>query len=219
MKRIQKTENPNAHVFETHVEEYDSWYDRYPFVFQSEVEAIRSMLPPGNSYGIEVGLGTGRFAKALGIKEGVEPSAPMREMAIERGIEAMDATAEVLPYKDEHFDFVLMASCISYFHDLRPAFKEANRVLKSGGSLIVGFIEKNSPIGKYYESIRQESTFYKTALFYSTEKVLDELRKAGFAAFETSQTLFDYLDDTNYFEPAQPGHDKGSFIVIKAIKK
>ncbi len=219
MKRIQKTENPNSHVFESHVEEYDSWYDRYPFVFQSEVEAIRSMLPPGNSFGIEVGLGTGRFAQALGIKEGVEPSEPMRNLAIERGIEAMDGTAEFLPYKDLHFDFVLMASCIGYFQELHPAFKEANRVLKSGGSFIVGFVEKNSPIGKYYEQIRHESTFYKTILFYSAERVLEELKTAGFVAFETNQTLFNYLDDINTFEPAQTGYDKGSFVVIKAIKK
>jgi ubiquinone/menaquinone biosynthesis C-methylase UbiE len=177
------------------------------------------MLPPGNSFGIEVGLGTGRFAKALNIKEGVEPSPAMRVIAENRGIEVMDGTAENLPYKDQHFDFVLMSSCISYFKELRPAFKEANRILKSGGSLIVGFVEKNSPIGKYYESIRHESRFYRTAIFYSVEKVLDELKNAGFTAFETSQTLFNYLDDTTFFEPAQPGHDKGSFIVIKAIKK
>jgi ubiquinone/menaquinone biosynthesis C-methylase UbiE len=219
MKRMQKTENPAAHVFDTHAGEYDAWYDKYPAVFQSEAEAIRSMLPPGNSFGIEVGLGTGRFAKALGIKEGIEPSAQMREIAIERGIDAMEGSAENLPYKDQHFDFVLMASCISYFHELHPAFKEANRVLKSGGSLIIGFVEKNSPIGKYYEQIRQENKFYKTALFYTVGKVLDELKNAGFAAFETSQTLFNYLDDINVFEPARPGHDEGSFVVIKAIKK
>ena len=41
--------------------------------FQSEVSAIQQLLPSIGT-GIEIGVGTGLFASALGIKEGVEPS-------------------------------------------------------------------------------------------------------------------------------------------------
>ena len=117
--------------FDSHVEQYEEWYEEYPHVFRSEVEALREMLPEGdNLVGIEVGLGTGRFSQALGIKEGLEPSVNMRSRAIERGIEVVDGTAENLPYGDLRFDFVLMAFCISYFEDLHAAFMEAYRVLK-----------------------------------------------------------------------------------------
>ena len=63
-------------IFNKNVEVYEAWYDNYPEVFQSEIVAIREQLfkLPENIYGIEVGLGTGRFSKALGIKEGIEPS-------------------------------------------------------------------------------------------------------------------------------------------------
>jgi ubiquinone/menaquinone biosynthesis C-methylase UbiE len=205
--------------FETMTVEYDNWYEDYPYVFESETEAIREALPFGNLRGIEVGLGTGRFSSALGIKEGVEPIFEMRKIALARGIEVMDAVAERLPYKDLQFDFVLMVSCITYFHKLQPAFKEANRVLKKGGTLIVGFVEKDSIIGKEYENERDSNPFYKNAIFYSTEKVAEEIKNVGFNKLEFLQTLFEKIDDIKKFEPAKPGYDEGSFIVIKAIKK
>lgn len=205
--------------FNEHVAEYEEWFDKYSFVFQSEVEAIRDFLPVGdNIRGIEVALGTGRFSRELGIKEGIEPSENMRALALERGIEVLAGEAEHLPYKDRSFDFVLMAFCISYFENLPLAFKEAWRVLKEGGSLIVGFIDKNSIIGKFYQQRRPESVFYKQANFYSTKKIISQLNATGFTKLEFSQTLFHRLDNTTAFEPAKNGYGEGSFIVIKAIK-
>ncbi len=205
--------------FDEHVTEYDEWFVRYPLVFQSEVEAIREMLPVGDSlFGIEVALGTGRFARELGIKEGVEPSPNMRAMALKRGIEARAGEAEHLPYKDMHYDFVLMVFCISYFDDLAAAFREARRVLKNDGALIIGFIDKDSIIGKAYEARRAESVFYKQAIFFTPEKVIDELKSLGFRKMEFAQTLFKPLDKIQEFEPSKPGYGEGSFVLIKAIK-
>jgi len=205
--------------FNEHVAEYEEWFSRYPFVFQSEVEAIRDFLPVGlNIRGMEVALGTGRLSRELGIKEGVEPAPNMRALALEKGIDVLSGEAEHLPYKDMSFDFVLMAFCISYFEDLPAAFREARRVLKNGGSLILGFIEKDSTIGKFYEERRPESVFYKQARFYSAKQVASYLKQTGFKDLEFAQTLFHALDDIKEFEPAKKGHGEGSFVVIKANK-
>jgi len=206
--------------FDEHVAEYEEWFEQYPWVFKSEVEALRDMLPVGEKLnGIEVGLGTGRFSKALGIKEGIEPSRAMREAAIGRGIEVMDGVAESLPYGDHRFDFVLMNFCISYFAELHPPFKEAHRVLKSNGVLVVGFIDKNSIIGRYYEAHKPESTFYKHANFYSVDKVLNELTRARLKNTSTCQTLFNSLDEIKEFQTSKPGSGEGSFVVVKAMKQ
>ena len=206
--------------FDEHVAEYESWFDTYPSVFKSEVEALREMIPEGdNLTGIEVGLGTGRFSEALGIKEGVEPSVPMRELAIKRGIEIIDGVAEELPYGDLRFDFVLMAFCISYFDELLPAFKESFRVLKKDGCLVIGFLDKDSALGKQYEEHKSESIFYKQANFHSVDKVLHALKEAGFRYFNIAQTLFRPLNQINEVEFAKPGYGEGSFIVIRANKK
>jgi len=205
--------------FNDHVAEYEAWYEKYPYVFKSEVAAIKELMPKGeNIHGIEVGLGTGRFAKALGIKEGIEPAENMRAVAEKKGIFVINAVAENLPYKPVRFDFVLMNFCISYFEDLEKAFKEAFRVLKWDGCLIVGFIDKNSQIGKYYEDRKPESIFYKQANFYSVNRVQGELKKAGFKELQFSQTLFHDLDKIESIEMSLPGYGKGSFVLIKAIK-
>ena len=207
--------------FETHTVEYDEWFDNNKPIFESEAEALREALPFGDLHGIEVGLGTGRFSVALGIKEGIEPSFESRKIALKRGIEVMDAVAEDLPYKDLHFDFVLMACSINYFNDLPQAFLEAKRVLKPEGSIIVGFIDKDSIIGKIYETRKEnkETTFYKQATFYSVDKVVSKLKQAGFHKMEISQTLFNPLEKINKFEATKPGYGEGSFVVIKALKK
>jgi ubiquinone/menaquinone biosynthesis C-methylase UbiE len=205
--------------FDEHVAEYEHWFNKYPFVFQSEVKAVRDLLPVGSKYrGVEIGCGTGRFAEALGIKEGVEPSFPMRELALKRGIDVLAGEAEKLPYGDMEFDFAVMIFCIHYFQDLREAFNEAKRVLKYGGALIVAFIDKDSTIGQFYEQKKAQSVFYREATFYRPKKIIAELKKLEFRDLQFAQTLFHALDDTREIEPSKPGYGEGSMVVIKAIK-
>ena len=209
----------NIQVFETHVKEYEEWFDKYQNVFLSEVRAIQDLLPAGdNLNGLEVGTGSGLFADALGFKEGVDPSAAMREAASKRGINVLDAQAEALPYHDLSYHVVLMNFSICYFESLHKAFKEAYRVLKDEGVLIVGFLDKNSQVGKSYESHKTESLFYKHANFYSVERVEEELKKAGFRKLTFTQTLFHPLDQIKEVEIPEPGVGKGSFVVVKAVK-
>lgn len=214
---FKHSEKKKPQVIKNHINEYEEWFH----IFNSQVEALRDALPVGYLHGIEVGLKTGRFSFALGIKEGVEPDPEMRKTALGKGLEVMDATAEYLPYRDMHFDFVLMADSISNFNDLHKAFLEANRVLKRGGSLVVGFIDKDSSIAKAYDDRRKTSKteLEKPITFYSVEKIISELKNAGFHDLKFSQTLFKPLGKIHEFEPAKPGYGIGSFVVIKSIKK
>jgi SAM-dependent methyltransferase len=206
--------------FNSHVEEYEAWFERYPFVFQSEVLAIRELIPNGeNLRGLEVGTGTGRFADALGIAEAIEPADNMRMKAIERGINVRDAEAEHLPFADKSFDYVVMAFCISYFKSIQFAFEEAYRVLKPGGPLIVGFLDKDSLVGKEYEARKQFSVFYKDATFYSPERIINELKHAGFTSLLFKQTLFRPIEEIKEPEIPKPGFGEGSFVIIKAQMK
>lgn len=205
--------------FDQHAMEYDQWFNEYPEVFQSEVAAIKMQLLKlgGNVQGIEVGLGSGRFSKALGLTEGIEPAASLREMATKRGIEVMDAKAESLPYRDMHFDFVLYVT-IQALNDAPSAFREAHRILKPGGSILVAFIEKDSTIGTAYQEKKATSTFYKNATFYSLERVEKMLKEAGFKKFDYLQTLFGELDEIETLQSPKEGHGEGSFVVVRAIK-
>lgn len=176
------------------------------------------MKLPENIKGIEVGIGTGRFAQVLGIKEGVEPANEMAALALKRGIEVVNGTAENLPIKDLYFDFVLFVT-ICHLNSVKQAFKEAYRVLKPEGSIIVGFIDKDQKIGKTYEENRMRSTFFRYANFYSTTHVAKLLKEAEFKDFEYNQTLFGELDEIKEVQLPKQGFGQGSFVVVKAVKK
>ena len=207
-------------IFNKNVEAYEAWYDTYPEVFQSEVAAIKEQLLklPEAIYGIEVGLGTGRFSKALGIKEGIEPSEEMAHKAIKRGIEIMKGVAEKLPYSDYHFDFILFVT-ICHLDNLKAALNEAHRVLKPGGSIIIAFLDKAQTIAQQYEAKRHRSTFFKNATYYSVESVKDLLKKTKFKNLEFNQTLFGELNEIKDLQTPKEGYGEGSFVVVKAVKK
>lgn len=190
----------NIRLPDPQIEAYESWFDQHPHIFQSEIEAVREMLPTGDKLmGIEMGIGTGRYAQALNIQEGIEP--------------------EQLPYGDLKFDFVLMLSCVSYLKRLNSALKEAFRILKHDGALIVGFMDRNSLVGKQYAEKIQESSFYQHPNFYSVDKLVNELSDAGFRHFTFRQTLFGVFENIQAFQPSKEGYGEGSFVVIKALKK
>ncbi|MFX1533689.1 MAG: class I SAM-dependent methyltransferase [Promethearchaeota archaeon] len=201
--------------FEKYASQYEDWFEINKFVYKSELQAIRNQLPE-NEEGVEIGVGSGRFAAPLGIKLGVEPSPKMREIAQSRGIKTIDGVAENLPFDDSQFSFVLMVTTICFLDNIQTAFKEANRVLKTGGCLIVGFIDKESPIGKLYQQHKNESPFYKVATFYSVDEIIFHLNEAGFKKFNITQTIFHNLTEIKAVEPIKEGYGEGSFVVVRA---
>jgi len=209
MKRVEP--------FEEHAKEYDVWFDENELVYLSELEAVRSMLPVDGT-GIEIGVGTGRFAAPLGIKLGLEPSKSMASLARQRGIEVVEGEAEALPFEDGSFDFVLMVTVICFLNDVGKALSEAYRVLKPGGCIVIAFIDKNSPIGKMYEQRKNEDVFYKEATFYSVEEVSAVLQQAGFKNLSFCQTVFQEETKPGEVQKPQPGYGKGSFVVVRAEK-
>lgn len=205
--------------FNKNVARYEEWFEKHPYVFASELAAIKKLWPTEKDLvSLEIGAATGRFAKALGITEAVEPTPNMAVVAEARGVHVLREIAEDLPYKDGQFDVVLINFCICYL-DLPVAFKEAFRVLRNGGQLVLGFIDKNSRIGNYYEKRKPTSRFYKHARFYTVEEVETSLKKSGFTDLQFSQTLFNDLEKINCCEESKPGYGTGSYVLVKAVKK
>jgi len=99
--------------FEEHSVLYENWFEKNKYVYLSEVEAVKRLLPK-NSNGVEIGVGSGRFAAPLGIKSGVEPSPVMSKIARQRGITTVDGSAENLPLRSSSFDFALMVTTVCF---------------------------------------------------------------------------------------------------------
>ena len=209
---------PKISPFEKYAEQYEEWFVENRWVYEAELRAVKAMLPSGG-YGVEVGVGTGRFAEPLGIKIGVEPSKRMREIAQNRGIQVLDGVAEELPFDDFQFDFVLMVTTVCFVDDIRRALLEAHRVLSHGGILIIGFVDRNSMVGQTYLSRQNENVFYKEATFFSVDELDELMGQAGFEDLTFNQTIFKTLTETTRDEPVKPGHGEGSFVVIGGRKK
>ena len=205
---------PRIDAFENHSDAYDDWFDRNQEVYAAELKAVRQLLPIGEPRGLEVGVGSGKFAVPLEIKIGVEPSAQMAAKAKKLGIEVHTGIAEALPFSADQFDFVLMVTTICFVDDIIKSFQEALRVVVPGGSIIVGFVDVESDLGQKYRQNRHKSKFYQQATFFSTRQVLDYLHTAGFGQTEVKQTLLP--GDTE--QMVLDGFGAGAFVVIKAIK-
>lgn len=203
--------------FDKYLDEYETWFKRHPHVYRSEVEAVRNFIPKKRK-GIEIGVGTGRFAIPLGIKEGVEPSETMRNYSLRLGLTVYDGTAENLPVEDELYDFALMVTTICFVDDVGKVSREVQRILKPGGSFIIGLVDKNSPLGKIYEKMKGENKFYRYATFYSTDEIKSFLIENKFHNIEIVQTVFGNLDEIKNIQLFKEGYGEGGFVVIKAIK-
>ncbi|MBN2382565.1 class I SAM-dependent methyltransferase [bacterium] len=205
---------PKTGPFEEYSARYDEWFERNLTVYHYELEAILELLPAPEANGLEVGVGSGKFAVPLGIKTGVEPSEKMAIKAVKQGIRVIRSVAEDLPFFDSTFDYVLMVTTICFVDDILKSFREAFRVLKPYGCIIVGFVDKESELGKQYREKRNASVFYKEATFFSTQQVCTYLTDAGFGDFTFKQTLIP--GETKVM--IQNGFGRGAFVVAKAVK-
>jgi ubiquinone/menaquinone biosynthesis C-methylase UbiE len=204
-------------VFAESATEYEDWFSRHELAYRSELSAVKAFMPPAG-YGLEIGVGTGRFAGPLEIKVGVEPARPMAEIAKARGITVMQAYAEALPFADGSFDFVLMVTILCFLRDPFQALGEATRVLKQQGRLTIGMIDPDSPLGKSYEENKVRSKFYRGTKFHRVGQVLKWLEDLGYLNLQTSQTIFQDPAAMKSLEPVKSGHGEGVFVVLAGEK-
>lgn len=208
---------PCIEPFEQHPDRYEHWFERYPDVFDAEVRALRALMPD-EGFGLEIGVGTGQFAEALGIETGLDPSPEMRRRARKRGIQVQSGVAEDLPYPDAPFDYALLVTTLCFVDDVERALAEAYRVLRPGGALIIGMVDRTSPLGQQYEENKVQHAFYHAAHFHTTDDVAQVMRSVGFQEFAFRQTIFRPLDEVDAQEPVRSGYGNGAFVAIRGRK-
>ncbi|MGD1987483.1 MAG: class I SAM-dependent methyltransferase [Desulfobacterales bacterium] len=196
---------------------YEAWFQRHPEVYHSELLAVRAFLP-WQGLGLEIGIGTGRFAAPLGIKVGLDPSRAMLAYALKRGGLGIQGVAEALPFKNSVFDYGLIITTICFVDEPKAMLNEARRVLKPGAPLIIGFVDRASVLGQQYLTHQAESVFYREARFYSVSEVERLLDGTGFVGPVCGQTLSKPLNKIQEIEPLRDGHGHGGFVVVKAVR-
>ncbi len=101
------------------------------------------LKPVPQGHYLEIGCGTGNYIQALTRKQldftGIDPSETMLEAARNNNpaVTFINATAEAIPFPDNHFDGILCVLTLHHWQDATKGLHEALRVLKPGGRITI----------------------------------------------------------------------------------
>lgn len=208
--------------FDDLASEYDAWFESGgSLIFPIEVQAFREFLPSLPKPWLEIGVGSGRFAQALGIETGLDPSSKLTHIARARGITVFPGRGEQQVFDGESFGTVFLIVTLCFLDSPLDTLKQTNRILRADGKLVLGIVLKESPWGEFYlQKKEQGHRFYKYATFYSYRDVERLLEQAGFMVEKITSTLFQQPGDVREMEEPQQGYypDAG-FTVIIAVKR
>ncbi len=196
--------------------EYDKWFEREgKLLYLSELIAYHTILLPPNNWKriLEVGVGTGRFSifeKLIG----VDPSFSMLKIAVKRGVLPLKAFCEELPLKKESFDLITIITSLCFIKNKSLCLKECRRVIRKKGTLILGFINRESEWGRLYIKKAQNGhPIYSHAEFLSMKDV-KRLLKGLFEIDKIVSTLF--YPEYKIFTPEVGFVKEAGFVLVRA---
>jgi len=206
-------------AFDELAQEYDAWFDgEGKVVFATEVRALQEILPPLPRPWLEVGVGSGRFAQALGIETGIDPSIKLLEIARKRGITAFLSRGEQMPFGNCAFGTVFLIATLCFVASPVEVLKEAYRILVPNGKIVLGLLSRESAWGELCQQKKKQGhPFYKHAEFYSYDELLIQLEEGGFSIERVISTLFHKPDKVEHMELPRSGYDPvAGFTVVVA---
>jgi ubiquinone/menaquinone biosynthesis C-methylase UbiE len=208
--------------FDSLATEYDDWFDgEGKLIFAIEVRAFQEVLDSLPKPWLEVGVGSGRFAQALGIETGIDPSVRLLELASKRGIKVIPGRGEQHLFQPGSFRSVFLIVTLCFVNSPSEVLKEAHRILAPSGKIVLGLVLKDSPWGKFYEKKKmQEHRFYKHASFHKYDEVMTFLEQSGFSIEKVVSTLFQKPGKVEQVELPRKGFSPSAgFVIIMAEKK
>jgi len=232
--------------FDKYAEQYDAWFLENKNVLYSEVKLVAHTLKDAGHI-LSIGCGSGLFELILNkefgitIKEGIEPSVDMAEIARKRGLNVEIGTAENAYIEPGKYDTILYNGCPSYINDLEKAIKKSYSALKENGKIILIDVPKESSYGILYNLAKLAGTWEHELLkniyprnpypielvgqsnWRTTAEKIALLEKAGFSDLEFAQTLTKHpVYSNNVIEEPIQGYDCGDYVAIcgrKTINK
>lgn len=213
--------------FDRIAESYDHWYGTPLGRFADAVEtalAFRLFRVRRGDLLLDAGCGTGNFslklvrkgARVVGVDLAPGMLAQARKKTQREGLPVTFLQGDLcrLDFPANHFDGVTCITAFEFIPEPRHAFHELMRVLRPGGELLIGTINRESAWGDHYlEQAKEPGSIYRRARFISLPELTaldrDNLQGSGEALFIEPDT------DPEKFavEERQPGPGRrGGFI-------
>ncbi|HIP39665.1 MAG TPA: class I SAM-dependent methyltransferase [Desulfocapsa sulfexigens] len=209
----------SSQVFHERAKEYDSWFED-SLLFDIEIAAVRTLAIPVEAPALEIGVGPGRFAEALGSEFGIDPAPAALQIASSRDIAVCQAIGEDLPFCNNSVARVSIFFTLCFVKNPQKTIRESYRVLQNGAYLILGFVPATS---KWGENLQQKKDnghpFYEHARFFTVQEVESLLKEQGFTPGSSVSTLYQTPGEVNRLESPRPGtDDTAGFVVFSAVK-
>ncbi|MFW6150446.1 MAG: class I SAM-dependent methyltransferase [Chloroflexota bacterium] len=209
--------------FDSFADAYDDWFrsGEGRSIFITEVLAFRKVLDLLPQPWIEVGVGSGRFAQALGIGLGLDPSVALLHKADRRRVEVVRGRGEQIPFRSHSFGTAFLIVTLCFVKRPLDVLRDTHRVLVANGALVLGLVLSQSAWGQFYGRQKEQGhRFYRRATFYSYQDVLMLLGRTGFEVQRVISTLFQRPGQVRSVEQAQVGYQSDAgFTVLVATKR
>ncbi len=208
--------------FDELAERYEAWYDtKGKTAFETELAALRPLLPALPKPWLEVGCGSGRFAQALGIPLGIDPSVALLAKAKERGIEVLHGEGEKMPFRAASFGTVFLLTTWEFLTEPARVLAECRRILRPCGRLVNGYLDRDGKwAASYVEKAKAGHPLFTHARFWTLPEVAKVTREAGFRIVRVVSTLFVGPGEPLVVEEPRSGYVRGaSFIVMVATTR
>ncbi len=215
----EKSWQQSSAVFHKRAIEYDSWFEN-SLLFAIETEAVNALSVARATPALEIGVGPGRFAQALGSDFGIDPANAPLQIATSRKIKVCQAVGEALPFLEKSFSRVSLFFTLCFVQNPQKVFAEAHRILQDDGDLLFGFVPSTSAWGKALQKKKEEGhPFYEHASFYNIQDCETLLTKSGLYIHNAKSSLHQDPDSVNSMETSHSGMDERAGFIALHIKK
>jgi tRNA-Thr(GGU) m(6)t(6)A37 methyltransferase TsaA len=208
-------------IFDTLTDKYDAWYDSEDGMplYVSELSCLRPLVEDSPGPVLEIGVGTGRFAMHFPGVMGIDPSLNALKMAEKRGVKTVQGYGENLPFEDETFGCILIIVTLCFVENPLAVLREAKRVLRRDGRIILGLVPRDSLWGAFYDDKKRVGhPFYRNARFYVLNDIDDMLKEAGLKIARIRSTLLQGPGDSRRIEEPVEGNISGAGFVCIEVR-
>ena len=218
-------------VFNRFYQDYDAWYQTPmgAFVDQVETDALWSLLAPNPGMRIlDVGCGTGlqslKLARHGCEVTGIDIAPNMLHEAVRKSgeeglsIDFRRMDCQQMEFPDNSFDAAISMAAFEFIPDPLRAYREMRRVVKPGGLIVIGIIQREGDWASLYASDICKGTAYE----YATFRSLEDLRALDTQGFDRAlECLFvppgepdeAYTADTE--QTLAAAGKKGGFLCVR----